>query len=591
MILVLALGAVGQGVSPTMDLSNYGVRIEPDKRVMIVLATIEAARTTNEAGDPVPVIKTPLSAEGGKFRDLLKSDLAAMPADLRQRISTFLIQHKRRNANQTDAEIIAPFISMAYALSPAPELADPVVMTDLPGKLLDVLDFAPLVRDFYRRTSMSGNINEYIKTYQKSADANLRSSAREMVGEILMYLNTRPRLSVVETVRTETQRSGARGTTLKTVEQRERERRFTIVPEMLAPVGTVNFINVKDEYFVVIPADLPAGRELRESEVRRGFLQFVVDPLVYGLSKDVETIRPIVKKLIDERRKVEPTTSPDVYLTISRSLVAAIDAKQAEFVKAKALTTQARKRIDSSKDDAERRSIVQELERLKSGLADETALRLSEDYEKGALLAFYFADQLKGFEDSGFDIASSLRDMVLAFDGTTEGDRLAQFADARKRALAARESGKTTQQASVVVEDPVTTRLVEIQKLIDSRNYPLASVELKKLRDKNPSEPRIYYNLGRVASLTAEGFEDAEKQQGALLEAKVAFDNVLRTATQTTDRALLSLTYVALAKIYEFYDDKAYALALYNKAIEFGPVTGGAHSEALTAKARLIKDQ
>jgi len=589
-ILLFAFGAFGQGVSPTMDLSNYGVRIEPDKRVMIVLATIEAGRTTNDAGDPVPVIKTPLSAEGDKFRELLKSDLATMPADLRQRISTFLIQHKRRNANQTDAEIIAPFISMAYALSPAPELADPVVMTDLPGKLLDVLDFAPLVRDFYRRTSMSGNINEYIKTYQRSADAHLRSSAREMVGEILTYLNTRPRLSIVETVKTETQRSGARGTTLKTVELRERERRFTIVPEMLAPVGTVNFINVKDEYFVVIPAEL-ADRELSVSEVRRGFLQFVVDPLVYGISKDVENIRPLVKKLIDERRKAVPSTSPDVYLTISRSLVAAIDAKQAEFVNARALTTQARKRIDSAKDDAERRSISQELERLKAGLADETALRLSEDHEKGALLSFYFAEQLKGFEDSGFDIASSLRDMVLAFDGTRETDRLGQFADARKRAAAARDSRKTAPQASVVVEDPVTTRLVEIQKMIDAKNYPLASDELKKLRDKNPSEPRIYYNLGRVTSLSAEGLEDIEKQRGTLLEAKVAYENVLRTASDSTDRALLSLTYVALGKIYEFYDEKAYAIALYDKAIGFGPVNGGAHSEALTAKARLIKDQ
>jgi hypothetical protein len=75
-----------QNVSPGFDLTNYGVRIEPDKRVMIVLATLEAARTTDTAGNDIPVIKTPLSAEGSKFRELLKSDLAALPSDLRQRI-------------------------------------------------------------------------------------------------------------------------------------------------------------------------------------------------------------------------------------------------------------------------------------------------------------------------------------------------------------------------------------------------------------------------------------------------------------------------------------------------------------------------
>lgn len=591
-ILAFAAAVSAQTVAPGFDLSNQGVRIEPDKRVMIVLAAVESARTANAAGEEVPVVVTPLSAEGVKFRELLKSDLAAMPADLRQRISTFMVAHKKRYPNLSDAELVAPFISMAYALTPAPELADPVVTTDLPGNLLDVLDFAPLVRDFYRRSSISGNINEYVKTYQRTADGRLRASTREMVNEILTYLNTKPQLFVTEKVKTETVRTKSKSSTLKTVETRERERTFTIVPEMLAPLATVNFVNVKDEYFVVVPAELPAERDLSTSEVRRGFLQFVVDPMVYSLGKDIETIRPLVRKLLDDRRKIEPSTSPDPYLTIARSMVAAIDAKQAEYVRVKAMTAQARQRIDTVRTDAERRAIVQELDRLKSALADETALRLSEDYEKGAILSFYFAEQLKGFEDSGFDIASSMRDMILAFDGTKETDRLAQFADARKRALAAREERRKNPAATnVIVENPVTNRLVEIQKLIDAKNYAQAATELKQLRDKNPSEPRIHYNLGRVASLSAGSITDEEKLKATLIDAKTSYDNVIKTATTATDPALLSLTYVALAKIYEFYDNKAYAIAVYDKAIQIGPVQGGAHAEALTAKARLIKEQ
>ncbi len=591
-VCLISTGVFAQGVAPTFDLSNYGVRIEPDKRLMIVLAAMETARTTNAAGEDVPVIVTPLSAEGAKFRELLRSDLAAMPADLRQRISTFMVAHKKRYANLTDAELVAPFISMAYALTPAPELADPVVTTDLPGNLLDVLDFAPLVRDFYRRSSMSGNINDYIKQYQKAADGRLRNSTREMVSEILAYLNTKPQLFITEKIKTETGKTKSKSTTLRQVEFRDRDRTFTLVPELLAPVGAVNFVNVKDDYFVVVPAELPADRDLSASDVRRGFLQFVVDPMVYGLGKDIETIRPVVKHLLDERRKIEPTTSPDVYLTISRSLVAAIDAKQSEYIKSRAMTMQARQRIDSVKTDAEKRAIVQELEKVKATLADETAMKLSEDYEKGAILDFYFAEQLSGFEGSGFDIASSIKDMLLAFDGTKEVDRLGQFAEARKRAAASRETRKANPAATnVIVENPVTNRLVEIQKLIDAKNYTQAAADLKLLREKNPTEPRIYYNIGRVMSLSAEVLEDEDRQKSALLEAKVAYENVIRTATNMTDRALLSLTYVALAKIYEFYNDKTYAAAVYDKAIQLGPVTGGAHSEALTAKARLIKEQ
>lgn len=597
-IITSATGVFAQNGPAGFDLSSSGIRIEPDKRVMIVLATLEAGRTTNAAGDSVPVIKTPLSAEGERFRELLKSDLAALPADLRQKISTFLIAHKKRYPDQTDAQLVAPFISMAYALTPPPDLADPVVTVDLPGNLLDVLDFAPLVREFYRRSSFSGNMNEYVKTYQKAADGRLRASTGDMASEILSYLNTRPRTTVVERIRTETKKPKGK-TTLRNVETRERERTFTIVPEMLAPLDTVNFVNVKDEYFVIVPAELPADRDLRFSEARRGFLQFVVDPLIYANSKDIETIRPLVKKLLDDRRKIDPSVSPDVYLTISRSLVAAIDAKEAEHSRVKALTAQARERIDTLKTDPEKRAVVQELEKTKAALADETALRLSEDYEKGALLSFFFAEQLNGFADSGFDIASSIRDMILAFDGTKEADRLGQFAEARKRAEGARKIAEAVRTArknnpeatSIIVENPVTNRLLEIQKLIEAKEYARANAELKLLRDKAPGDPRIYYSLGRVASLSAEGITDAEQQKAKLLEAKSSYEAVLKTSTEKTDKALLSLTYVALAKIYEFYDEKAYAEAIYDKAIQLGPVTGGAHKEAIAAKARLVKQQ
>jgi len=591
LIFLLSGGVFAQNVSSGFDLSNYGVQIAPEKRVMIVLATLEAARSTNAAGDDVPVINTPLSPEGNKFRELLKSDLAALPADLRQKISAFVIAHKKRNPNLSDAELVAPFISMAYALTPAPELSDPVVTSDLPGKLLDVLDFAPLVREFYRRSSFSGNIGEYTKTCQKLADGRLRSSSREMASEILSYLNTRPQLFVTERIRTEARKGKSKKTTIKNVETRERERSFTIVPDLLAPVGTVNFINVKDDYFLILPAELTPDRDLSASEARRGFVQFVIDPLIYGNSAEIETIRPTVKKLLDERRKLDPSASPDVYLTVSRSLVAAIDAKESEYLRGKALTAQARQRVDNVRTDAEKRAIVQELEKVKAALSDETALRLSEDYEKGAILAFYFAEQLNGFEGSGFDIASSIKEMIASFDGAKEAGRLGQFAEARSRAAAARDQRKTSQPVSIIVENPVTARLIEIQKLIDDKNLAQAGAELKQLKEKNPTEPRIYYNLGRVASLSAESITDQEKQKAKLLEAKTEYENVILNKNPSTDRALLSLTYVALAKIYEFYDQKTYAIAIYNKAIELGPVTGGGHNEAIAAKARLIKEQ
>ena len=54
---------------------------------------------------------------------------------------------------------------------------------------------------------------------------------------------------------------------------------------------------------------------------------------------------------------------------------------------------------------------------------------------------------------------------------------------------------------------------------------------------------------------------------------------------------MLSLSYVALAKIYKFYDEKGMAIALFDAAIKVGNVTGGAYGEALNAKQDMLKDQ
>ena len=145
-----------------------------------------------------------------------------------------------------------------------------------------------------------------------------------MVNDLLNYLHTRPQLIFAEKVKTETQKTGSKTTTLS--EDRDPRTRTAILHRSrdACSAGNIVYLNVKDEYYVVVPPDT----DVTFSEVRRGFLQFVIDPIVLNNSKDIATIRDSVKAILEERRKIDPKISPDVYLTISRSLVAAIDAKQ-----------------------------------------------------------------------------------------------------------------------------------------------------------------------------------------------------------------------------------------------------------------------
>ena len=608
-LVLLSSAAFAQNSSQVFDLSQYGVKIEPDRRLIVVLASLEAAG-----------LETPLTDKGREFRQKLRTDLATLNPDLQQKMAFFVTQYKKRHDKASEAELVAPFVSMAYTLGPVPDLNEPTRATDLPGDLLEVLDFSPYVRQFYRSpikitdgaeektTTVGARIEEYYKEYQATGDA-LRPSTIRMVRDLLDYLHTRPQTTYLEQIKTEIQKGKSKNTKLSKTETREHERRFFIVPDLLAQRGTINFRNISDDYYVIVPP----GTDLSESEVRRAYLQFVLDPIILKNAKDITTFKDGIKALLDERRKTNADISPDIFLAVSRSLVAATDARQGFYQKFQEATLEARRAANSGRKpisettDAQGRKVVKltdELYLIDGRFAmppaeDEMTLKLSEAYERGAVLSFYFADSLKGLEDSQFDIASSLRDIIISLDTKKEENRLAEAADARRRAVAAREERR--KQAAVIVENPLTKKLLEVEPLIQSQKYPQAETALNDILKTNPAESRVFYALGRVKTLSAAAITEAEKRNELIGEAKNFFTKVLEIEDQKaknpdskaekSDPALVSLTYVALARLYEYYDQNAYAIKIYEKVISMGDMKGGGYQEAVVARERLLKEQ
>lgn len=559
------------GDQPAIDLNRYGVKIQPDKRLIVVMTALEAAG-----------INTTLTETGKAFRVRVRADFQNIDENLRQRMVNFLDGYKKKrqatNAQLTDAQLTAPFVSLAYALGPAPDLALTRKAEDLPSDVSEVLDFADLARQFYLSPGVDARITEYLKIYQTEGD-KLRFSTALMAGSLLDYLHTRPELVAVERIKTEekdpkTKKDGQKITT------RTNERRFYVVPDLLAPDGAAYFQTLGDDYFVVVPPNT----NLSLSEARRGYLHFVIDPLVFKNAKDIAGFRDGIRKLLDERRQNNRQISPDVFLAVSASLVAAADAREIEFQKVQIATAEARRRIDLAQGTEAKKSVSAELAAKKQTFADETALQLLNAYERGAVLSFYFAEQLKGAEDSGFDIASSMRDIILSLNPAQEATRSAQYADARQRALASREALRNRQLQ-------MPTKLGEIENLVKQKKYDAAETQLKQLLDDNPNESRIYYNLGRLSSILAEPSNtfDQSLRDRRLDDARAYFSNAIKTADAKTDPALLQLAYVALGRIYEFYDQNETALKAYDAAIQIGNVSGGAYGEAVNAKNALAK--
>src|SRR5215204_1695166 len=102
LFLVLAVSAVfAQNSSQSLDLSQYGVKIEPDRRLIVVLASLEAAG-----------LETSLTEKGKEFRQKLRTDLATLNPDLKQKMAFFVTQYKKRHDKASEAEMVAPFVSM-----------------------------------------------------------------------------------------------------------------------------------------------------------------------------------------------------------------------------------------------------------------------------------------------------------------------------------------------------------------------------------------------------------------------------------------------------------------------------------------------
>jgi hypothetical protein len=544
-----------------------------------MMAALEAA-----GFDPVTA-----GDEPSVFRAQVRKDLADLDPDLRNRLRTFYERNKLP-APATAADQAARYVSLAFALGPPPLLEAPERSEELPSSLLEVLDFAPLVKEFYRRASIEEHLPFYTRAYQSEGDRLLKPTA-EMVRAVLSYLHTRP--ITVSQERVAVKSPAGKKNAPKAYTTRDRERRFFIVPDLLGAPSAINLRVIGDDYYVV----LPEGTDPTSSELRRGYLQYVVDPLVLRFNREIAARRDPIKLIIAEREKAGATVSPDIFLAVSRSLVAASDARYEETRRLEVFNRDARVKLATAKDDAARLAITRELQTNTATLRDETIARLADDYERGAVLAFFFADQLEGIESSGFDLAGFFPDMIASFDPARETQRLTQNAEARKRAVAARQARVSARQVSVnppIYNEAEAARaavlmkkLGEIEQTLRQKDYENAERRLKELLKDYSREPRIFFALGQTASLAAADATDEEVQAQRLNRALGSFRLAVEAASPETDRALVSRAHEAMGRIYAFLENNNEAAREFDAAIKIGFVSGGAYNDAVEGRKKL----
>ena len=573
--VVFAQQPVPQRPGATFEVSEYGVDFQADPRLITVMAALETA-----GFDPVPAGRQP-----SVFRTKLRKDLANVDPDLRNRLKTFYERNKLP-APATSADQAARYVSLALALGAAPGLEAPARSDDLPAGLLEVLDFAPLVQEFYRRSGIDEQMVNYVRAYQAEGD-RLRGPTTEMVRSLLTYLHTRPLTTSSERVEV---KSPSTKSKQKTYTYREKERRFFILPDLLAPRGAINFRIIGDDYYAVVPE----GTDPTSSELRRAYLQYVIDALVLRFNKDIALRREQVKQLLTEREKAGAQVSPDVFLNVSRSLVTAADARYEEMRRLEILSRDTRARFTAAKTEADKATIAKSSQAEMKAIQDETVARLAEEYEKGAVLSFYFADQLKGIESAGFDLANFFPDMIASFDPVREAKRPAEYAETVQRALAAREARTAARRSQAEMnveasgkEAALVRDLAAIEDTLRNKDYNDAESRLREMLKDYPREPRIFFALGQTASLAASDATDENIQAERLNRALGHYRMAVAASSPDTDKAIMSRAYEAMGRINLFLENTGEAAKQFDEAIKIGDVRGGAYKEALEGKKKL----
>jgi hypothetical protein len=563
------------------EVLEYGVEFQADSRLIVVMAALEAA-----GFNPLPAGSQPSA-----FRAKLRRDQQDLDPELRNRLRTFY-ERNLLPAPATAADQASRYVSLALALSPAPNFEAPEKSDDLPSGLLEVLDFAPLVREFYRRSGIDEKLVEYVRSYQAEGD-RLRQPTTEMVRALLTYLHTRPITFSLERVEVKTPSTKKKDQ--KSYSVRQKDRRFFILPDLLAPRGAINFRVITDDYYAIVPQGTDPG----SSELRRAYFQYVVDALVLRFNREVATRREQIRQLIDERQKAGSQVSPDVFLTVSRSFVAAADARYDEMRRLEALTRTGRSRLVAAKDEKAKLAISKEVQSESKAIQDETIARLAEEYERGAVLSFFFSDQLKGIESAGFDVANFFSDMISTFDAAREGRRLAENAEARQRAVAAREqrlaARRLESESSAALESAnqksaaLVRELSAIEDILRLKDYKDAEVKLKSLLSNFPGEPRVFFALGQTSSLAAADATDEQVRDERLGRALTNYRLAVQAASPETDKMILSRSHEAMGRIHAFLENKDEALKHFDEAIRLGEVSGGAYKEAMDGKRRLTQ--
>lgn len=543
--------------------SEVNVRIGADSRALVVMAAVNLAGFNYETGGQ------PLSPA----RAELRKDLAGIDPALKARLTEYYNSHRRQGVDEVSDALRYEALSMLMTQPPAFSIYTP--KENMPQDLQPLLDFVPLVQDFYLKSGIKAVLPKYIKLSELYAQ-QYRIPVGESIYVTLNYFHTTPDTIINMKPIVISNAAGEK----KREMELSRTRFVFVTPDPLLPIGSSlvrdDVLNqredliarkVGDDYTVVVgPSTEPLTTALKQALIR-----FVIDPiLVRHLKASLE--------YKDQILKLEQTALPEgnrlgssVYLIMRNSFGAAADARFK-------MMQSARTGVPYTQDDA--------------------VFDLARAYQGGSVLAFHFFDALAGYEKVGIGIEDFVEQMLATTDWDKEAARPQEFGPivARVREARAKAPTATEEAAARPIEGlspELTSKIVLSDELIRDKKYDQAQPVLEEVLKTQPDNARALYGMARVLNVTPSKVElDPKSDENDKIEAQYRrlqqsvkfFNKAIEKADAKSEAWLIQWSHVYIGRILDFQEFRNDAVAEYQKAVAIGDIPNGAYKEALEGK-------
>jgi tetratricopeptide (TPR) repeat protein len=426
---------------------------------------------------------------------------SAEARDARDKVCTYIASHRLADAGRD----LAQYISLALYLTPPPELAPSVALTDMPPDSTQVVELLPLLRAFAQATDLHTIWISNREGYEDEV-RKLHNPLTQMILAVNVYLKMAA--------------GGYDG------------RRFLVVLEPLLAPGQTNARVYGTDYVVVAS---PVNGAINMQQVRHTYLHYMIEPLLFARASSMDRLLPLLKAV--KEAPLDYVYRSDIVALVIESMIKAVEARTMDTgIPVVKVPTPDLRRVDLERADREYNAYLQ-----KVGAVRQQAV--STAMSQGYVLTQYFYEAFGPFERDSASLKESIGEMVYGMDEQQQIDRAkhVQFA--------------ATGESDVVSHTPRQLHGLDLaeMKLIKGDKAGAAQIAQQVLDQKSGDPAYANYILGQAALLG-----------GNMEEAEHRFSEAIRLSK---DPRTLAWAHIYLGRIHDVEEEREQALAEYKAAL------------------------